>query len=147
MTDQILETEKKKNQAQFRDIEAKLLVWFTEQRRVENPVSLKMIREEALRVFAQTNKDPHRLFRASTGWLYGFFARNKIAKRKATHISQKLPDEFAAKVVTFMKDVDNKRRQLLNDKNTVSILIGNECIRKPDNFSLGNMDEVPVYYD
>jgi transposase-like protein len=128
LAEQILESVRRKSQVHFPEVEQKLLQWFTIQRTKENPVSLKMIREEALSIFAKTNKDTQKLFRASTGWVYGFLSRNKITKRKATHISQKLPEEFSSKVVSFFKDVDEKRKKLLKDKNTVSVLIGEPSI-------------------
>ena len=69
-------------------------------------------------------------FQASRNWCYRFMERHNISIRRRTHISQKLPEDHADRLVEFQQFIIKKRTLL-----------------KPPLSLIGNADQTPLAFD
>lgn len=87
------------------------------------PVSVLQVKEKAKHLIQENVPT----FKASDGWVYKFFQRNRFTLRAKTLLSQRLPAGLEEKMKSFLLNVHMKRR----DGRFPSALIG-------------NMDETPI---
>ena len=125
--DKYLKECNKKKSPKFPKMEEKLLRWFADERAEKNPVSRRMIMSKALEIIRGTKEAEDDVFKASTGWFYGFCKRWRISRRKATHAIQSLPQDFKARLQEFFEEVKDKRQKFLKKNGESShIIFGKE---------------------
>lgn len=109
-----------------------LVQWIIQMRERRLCVSRKMLMKKAAELFATEyqQKHPSKSFVASIGWLNKFLSRNHISLRRKTTVGQKLPNDVAPKLVSFIAYVKSLRIQ-----------------RKYDFDSIYAMDETAIWLD
>ena len=105
------------------ELDKQLMVYFTELRSKNLPVTGKLLKFKALAIKDGTN------FSASNGWLTKFLKRIRITNRKRTHIMQKLRDNFSDEIIKYFYEIE-KLQKTYGDK-----------------LVFVNFDESPFYYD
>ena len=88
------------------------------------PVSVVQVKEKAKQLIHLP------VFKASDGWVYKFFRRNRFTLRAKTSLSQRLPAGLEGKMKAYLQKVQKERKR----GRFLSAL-------------MGNMDETPVYFD
>jgi hypothetical protein len=119
----------------FPEAEEKLYTWIIEQRKQGLAVTYGTIRNRMFEIL----KEPELLvlygdlmeeFKTSQRWIVGFMKRYKLALRRRTRISQKLPNKSRELLESFYEFVTNLRIE--------------KCFELKNIF---NMDETPVWFD
>lgn len=108
------------------EIEDQLVQWVLEMRDLHLPVSVVQVKGKA----KQLIQPQVPAFKASDGWAYRFFRRNRFTLRAKTSLSQRLPAGLEGKMKAYLQKVHKER----TDGRFLLALIG-------------NMDETPVYFD
>jgi len=98
-------------------MEEKLANWFALKRKDKMAISMKMIKEEAKKVF-QELKDEYRVthketlkkyetedFKCSSDWFQRYRKANKIFKRMPTHSASSLSENYANEIAKFIGSV------------------------------------------
>jgi hypothetical protein len=119
----------------YPEAEERLHNWVMEQRKkglAVTSITLRISmfeildRQEMIALYGDSIKE----FKATAGWLNAFMKRHKLAIRRRTKISQKLPEQLGEKL-------DNFRRFIIQLR-----------IRKTyEMCNIFNMDETPVWFD
>ena len=91
----------------FPELEEQLFKWFHGLRLQHLLVTLKLFREEALKIFEKLNteRNPKYIgckFCASAGWFSRFKVRYKISRRVQTHVAQKLANDYTLQIDKFI---------------------------------------------
>ena len=108
----------------FTELDEELSAWVMNLRDLHLPVSVQLIKAEAIRRF----KPKHPDFTASHGWSTRFLRRHNLTIRSKTSVAQKLPADLEDKKEAFLLNI----AQLLEQ----------------DDFELiVNMDETPAFFD
>jgi hypothetical protein len=110
----------------FPKMEAKLFEWFKGERACSHPVSRRMIRNRALEIIKNTKENENDIFKASTGWFYGFCKRYKLSRRKVTHAIQNLPEDFKNRISKFFYEVAEARKTYLEANKRAHIVFGKQ---------------------
>ena len=108
------------------ELDEKVLEWTLSQRDMHIPVTLEMLRMQALKVIRPLFPE----FKASSGWITSFKRRHSLSVRCRTSLAQRLPADLQQKSDTFHKWV----------RETVEYY-------EVDDELIINMDETPVYFD
>ena len=115
----------KNRQAKFPKMEKLLLKWFGEERAKDHPVSRRMIMLKAKELIKISKECVNDTFKSSCGWFYGFCRRSKISRKKITHVLQRLPDDFNAKIKLFMEDIKQAKSDIAEESgNNTQIIYG-----------------------
>ena len=109
------------------ELEEELKNWVREQRNVGFSVSTKMIMEQGKKIAVEKNLGD---FKGGATWCYRFMKRQGLSMRVRTHLAQKMPNEYEAKILQFQRYVIQTRKEK-----------GYELGQ------MGNMDEVPLTFD
>lgn len=113
----------------FSNVENSVCEYVRDLRKNGLPVSREVLYMKALTTATEMNI-PRSLFKASRGWINRVMKRNGFSLRRRTSLAQKLPTDFADKLVEYQRYVISLRR-----KN--NYLLG----------QIGNADETAVYFD
>ena len=89
-------------------------------------VSVQALQDKATILIRETNPE----FKASCGWAQKFLKRHLLVLRVKTSLSQKLPADLETKLGSFQEFV---QRQRIEHDFALNMI--------------GNMDEIPVYFD
>lgn len=106
--------------------EEQLVAWVLEQRDVHLAVTIQHIIDQAILTIQPSTPS----FQGTRGWVQKFMRRNNLSLRAKTSIAQKLPAALEEKMATFLRSVQEARKQS----------------KYPDNMIV-NMDETPMYFD
>ena len=90
------------------------------------PVSVLQVKEKARQLIQQYVP----AFKASDGWAYKFFHRHHLTMRAKTSLLQRLPAGLEDRMKSFLLNVHKERK---NGRFPTALI--------------GNMDEMPVYFD
>ncbi|KAI6235132.1 HTH CENPB-type domain-containing protein [Aphelenchoides besseyi] len=71
-----------------------LIEWVKNERTLKHPVSRRLISNHARSLLEKTD--------LSTGWMSSFISRHRLTSRRRTSTCQKLPSEYAQKIVDFI---------------------------------------------
>ena len=97
-----------------------------EMRDLHLPVSVVHVQEKARQLIQKHVPG----FKASDGWVYKFFRRNRFTLRAKTSLSQMLPEGLEGKIKVYLLNVHKERKS-----------------GRFPNALIGNMDETPAYFD
>jgi hypothetical protein len=119
----------------FPEAEKKLYLWIIEQRKQGLAVTYTTLRNRMFEILREPEMvvlygDSMEEFKMSQRWTVGFMKRNKLALRRRTRISQKLPNSTQELLEKFNRFVNDLRIKY-------SYELGN----------IFNMDETPVWFD
>lgn len=117
----------RKGQAQYPEVEEKLIEWVTDRRRRGIAVSTVEIRFFGKQIATDLNLDG---FKGSPSWVYCFMRRSNFSIRRRTHIAQRLPEDFEDQLLNFQKFVIKQRK-----------------LYDFDLSQIGNADQTPMTFD
>lgn len=106
--------------------EEQLVAWVLEQRDVHLAVTIQHIIDQAILTIQPSTPS----FQGTRGWVQKLTRRNNLSLRAKTYIAQKLPAALEEKMATFLRSVQEARKQS----------------KYPDNMIV-NMDKTPMYFD
>ena len=113
--------------AAYPDMEDKLMDMIKEERKIGKPVKRFWIKARALEIAGTPT------FKASDGWFANFLKRNKLSLRVATKVVQKLTEDYAKEILTYLSYIRGQREKY-------EIKEGLQMI-------YGNVDQVPFQLD
>lgn len=88
------------------EIKEQLVQWVLEMRDLHLPVSVVQVKEKARKVIQPIVPT----FKASDGWVYKFFRRNKFTLRAKTSLSQRLPAGLEGKMKSYLHKVQKEHK-------------------------------------
>ena len=109
-----------------KELDDDILKWFLEKRDLQLAVSTEMLKQHAKMVVIPVKPT----FKASDGWVQKFMQRHNLVLRARTSMAQKLPADLESRIAAFRQQLQSIRMRTDVDYNM-----------------LGNMDEMPVYFD
>ena len=107
-----------------------LISWILQNQKLNLSITTSILIKYLLKIYpAFSNKKEHTLKK----WCYTFLKNNDFVIRKASHIGQSLPFDYANQITMFLKEIIFKRKHLNIDDNNLDLII--------------NVDETPLYFD
>ena len=119
------------------EIEEHVLKEFDRRTKRGEEIKSTTLRDIAMEKVIELNRDKPMeeriLFKGSTGWITRFIDRNNISNKRATSVGQKVAEDAPTIAISFIDHLSNWREK--ND------------FRPNGSQVIGNMDEMPMYFD